>query len=146
MAILNCKDCKNEVSSEARRCPHCGRPLKRIITIGRLIVATICILLVGRVIQSQNEIKAAAAADEARYQDLMSRVGRRPANGIEEIYNQVAQDAVQQYRIAKRQGDAMQICTQAGLVAAGFLQAKNEKDYVHWKDVEKTDCEIAYSN
>lgn len=40
-----------------------------------------------------------------------------------------ATDAVTQYEIAKRQGDKMQICVQAGFVTAAFLQAKDEKNY-----------------
>lgn len=53
------------------------------------------------------------------------------------IENQVAEDAVKQYEIAKRQGDKIQIYTQASLVAAAYLQAKDEPNYIKWKEIEK---------
>ena len=46
----------------------------------------------------------------------------------------VAADAVDQYNIAVRQGDKK--CVQVGLVAAAYLQAKNESEYIDWKDIE----------
>lgn len=59
------------------------------------------------------------------------------------ITNQVANDAVSQYHIAKRQGDKMQVCVQAGMVSAAYLQAKDEANYTAWKDTEKADCAAA---
>lgn len=49
MALIPCKECGKEVSSKARTCPHCGRPLKRF-RIGRLIPAVIYIALVGFIV------------------------------------------------------------------------------------------------
>ena len=34
MALINCLDCSNKVSSEAEACPHCGRPIKKMASIG----------------------------------------------------------------------------------------------------------------
>jgi hypothetical protein len=59
------------------------------------------------------------------------------------IHNQVADDAVQQYEIAKRGGDKMQTCVQAGFVSAAYLQAKDEPNYNKWKATEKADCKAA---
>lgn len=59
------------------------------------------------------------------------------------IEEQVAQDTVDQYNIAKRQGDPIQICVQAGLVAAAYLQAEDEPNYNRWKAIEEEDCEAA---
>lgn len=59
------------------------------------------------------------------------------------IENKVASDAVDQYRIAEREGDKMQICAQAGMVAAAFLQAKNESEYDQWKATEHAKCKLA---
>jgi len=50
---------------------------------------------------------------------------------------------VAQYEIAERQGDKMQICVQAGLVSAAYLQAKNESSYRNWKYIENTACKQA---
>lgn len=58
-------------------------------------------------------------------------------------YDKVSSDMVAQYDIAKKQGDAMQTCVQAGMVSAAFLQAKDEVKYNEWKVIEKTDCKAA---
>ncbi len=56
------------------------------------------------------------------------------------LHNQVANDMIEQYEIAKRQGDHTQICVQAGLVTAAYLQAKNEQKFRAWKRIEKAEC------
>ena len=57
-----------------------------------------------------------------------------------DIRAKVANDAVAQYGIAKRQGDLMQTCVQAGFVSAAYLQARDETQYGQWKATEKEDC------
>jgi hypothetical protein len=57
--------------------------------------------------------------------------------------DQVARDMVAQYQIAARSGTAMDRCVQAGMVTAGFLQAKDEKNYSEWKTVQHRDCKAA---
>ncbi len=54
----------------------------------------------------------------------------------DKIENQVAEDAVKQYNIAKRQGDKMQTYVQCSLVATAYLQAKDETNYNIWKNRE----------
>lgn len=78
---------------------------------------------------------------------FISSMGNKPATSAasteQQVYDKVANDAVEQYQIATRQGDKMQICVQAGLVSAAYLQAKDEVRYNEWKDVEKVRCETA---
>ena len=62
---------------------------------------------------------------------------------MDKVHNKVADDMVAQYDIAKKQGDAMQTCVQAGMVSAAYLQAKDEAKYNEWKAIEKTDCKAA---
>jgi hypothetical protein len=50
---------------------------------------------------------------------------------------------VTEYGIAKRNGNSMDACVQAGFVAAAFLQAKDEASYRQWKDTETLDCKTA---
>ena len=57
-----------------------------------------------------------------------------------DVYQKVSRDAVDQYNIAKRQGDPIQVCVQAGLVSAAYLQEKNESSYQNWKSIQKSDC------
>lgn len=59
---------------------------------------------------------------------------------MQDIKDKVAADAVVQYGIAKRNGTAMDVCVQAGMVAAAYLQAQNEAQYQQWKQTEKADC------
>jgi hypothetical protein len=65
------------------------------------------------------------------------------ADRMERISQKVAADAVERYLIAKRQGDKLQTCVQAGMVSASFLQAKDEYEYTKWKAIEKADCRAA---
>jgi hypothetical protein len=67
---------------------------------------------------------------------------RGPA-GMDQVANQVANDSVKEYDIAARQGDKMQICVQAGMVSAAYLQAHDEPNYNKWKSIEKSDCVAA---
>ncbi|MBT2304812.1 hypothetical protein J7E70_30805 [Variovorax paradoxus] len=65
------------------------------------------------------------------------------AAAMDEIYRQVVDDTVTQYNMVKRQGGPIDICVHAGLVAAAYLQAKDEPGYATWKDRQKADCETA---
>ncbi|MGB6825967.1 hypothetical protein [Psychrobacter sp.] len=62
---------------------------------------------------------------------------------MDSTYDKVSEDMVTQYDIAKKQGDAMQTCVQAGMVSAAYLQAKDEAKYNEWKAIEKADCKAA---
>ena len=59
---------------------------------------------------------------------------------MNKIENQVAEDAIRQYEIAKRSGSAMDAYVQAGMVAAAFLQAEDEANYKKWKEIEKEEA------
>ena len=126
MALTKCKACGAEMSRKAEACPKCGHPNKEAgylsggQVIGALLVAGIALWwVVGGGFDSQ------VASDMAK------------------IEGQVATDAVDQYNIAKRQGDPIQICVQAGMVTAAYLQAKDEANYQTWKRAEAQDCERA---
>ena len=62
---------------------------------------------------------------------------------MDSTYDKVSSDMVAQYDIAKKQGDPIQTCVQAGMVSAAYLQAKDEAKYDEWKAIEKTDCKAA---
>lgn len=59
------------------------------------------------------------------------------------IEQQVAEDAVKQYDIAKRSGSAMDAYVHASLVAAAYLQAKDEPNYQKWKKIEAEEARRA---
>ncbi len=62
---------------------------------------------------------------------------------MQKINNKVVKDSIDQYNLAKKGGDRIEICVHAGMVAAACLQAKDEKKYLKWKEVEKADCKAA---
>lgn len=62
---------------------------------------------------------------------------------MDRIEDQVAQDAVNQYRMAERNGNPIDVCVHAGFVAAAYSQANDESNYRKWKRIEESDCREA---
>jgi hypothetical protein len=58
---------------------------------------------------------------------------QQASHDMSNIEKKVATDAVEEYRIAER----------SGLVAAAYIQAKDEENYRVWKRTERTDCDAA---
>lgn len=60
MALVQCKECKGEVSSSAKTCPHCGKKLKMgwfaKLLIG--VVALVAAFLIFGAMIPENEAKA----------------------------------------------------------------------------------------
>jgi hypothetical protein len=59
------------------------------------------------------------------------------------IHDQVAADAVEQYEIVSRDGSPIDKCVHAGMVAAAYVQAKDEPNYARWKNTENLVCASA---
>lgn len=57
-----------------------------------------------------------------------------------DIHQQVADDQIREYNIARQHGAAIDACVHAGMVAAAFLQAQKEGQYAQWKQTESADC------
>jgi hypothetical protein len=66
----------------------------------------------------------------------MSNIEEQSKEFVDHINNQVAEDAVKQYEIAERGGNAADTYVHAGIVAAAYLQAKDEANYQKWKQIE----------
>lgn len=124
--MIKCSGCGGEISPKATTCPQCGHPNEKAKNLsgGQVLLY---IALSGGFIW----FFAGGGLD------------REVAKEMRKIENQVAADAVNQYQIAKRQGDPMQICVQAGFVSAAYLQAKDEPNYQQWKSIESEDCRRA---
>jgi len=59
------------------------------------------------------------------------------------VEEDMLQQALAQYQIAWRSGDRVQSCAHAGIVAATYLQAKDEANYNQWLSIEKKECKAA---
>lgn len=125
MALTKCLECGSEMSSQAVKCPKCGKPnlnnsAQAVSAIGSLVVL--------------------GALGWFFFGGGWGNMTKSTLSGIQD---QVAQDSVAQYNIAAAQGDQMQKCVQAGIVAAAYLQAQDTSNYKMWKGLEKADCLVA---
>ena len=68
---------------------------------------------------------------------------QQASSNMSDINNKVASDAVTQYSMTKRSGSKVDVCVQAGLVVAAYLQAKDETNYKQWKSIQTADCAAA---
>lgn len=126
MTLTKCKACHAEMSRKAGACPKCGHPNKDASYLsGGQVIGTLLIACIGIWWFAGGGFDSQVASDMAKLED------------------QVAIDSVNQYNIAKRQGDPIQICVQAGMVTAAYLQAKDEANYQAWKRTEAQDCKRA---
>lgn len=82
------------------------------------------------------------APKEPSILDAFTRDGRERAWAyeVQRASDNLAADWVEKYQIARRQGDTVQTCAMAQLVATAYLQAKNEAKYNEWKSIEAADC------
>ena len=76
-------------------------------------------------------------AGAAAWYFLGGGVEKQAARDMDQIEVQVAEDAVRQYEIAKRNGTAIDASVAAGFVAAAYLQAEDEANYQRWKKIEE---------
>lgn len=121
--LVKCGGCEKDISPKAAACPTCGHPndkakhLSGANVLGALITLGVFIWWMA------------------------------PSGGskvmMDSVSDQVAKDAVQQYEMAQRSGDKIQICVHAGMVSAAYMQAKDEVNYQNWLRTEKRDCAAA---
>lgn len=120
--LVCCKGCDKEISKQAATCPGCGHPnTSKHLSGGTVFLVFLSVALFFWWLA--------------------------PSGGgsvvMDNIHEQVASDAIEQYEIAKRGGDTIQICVHAGMVAAAFMQAKDEGNYRSWLSRQNRDCEAA---
>jgi hypothetical protein len=134
MVNITCSNCGNGISSETSACAECGQPNKKTsqLSVGYVLVGLI--VGVGLIWWLSGSWRFSGGG-----------LGLEPyaAKEMQRIENKTAADAINQYGIAKRQGDPIQICKQAGFVSAAYLQAKDEPNYQRWEKIEKDDCSRA---
>ena len=115
-----------DVAASAKTCPHCG--VANPASAGANAAgAVLSVILIGAL----------------AWFFFGGGLDQQAAKGMDDIYAKVAQDAVDQYNIAARSGTAMDRCVHAGMVAAAYIQAKDNSSYAAWKQTEKVDCKAA---
>lgn len=124
MTLQACHECGAQVSSEAKTCPKCGvTPKNKATMLSQALGAMFAVGIVWYYFGGGLEKQA--------------------AKNMSSIEAQVATDAVKQYNIAKASGAPMDVCVQAGMVSAAYLQAKDDSNYAKWKQLEAADCSVA---
>jgi hypothetical protein len=65
------------------------------------------------------------------------------SKAIQPYQAQVANDFEEQYNQVKLHGTMIDRCVRAGLVAEGYLQAKDNVNFAKWADIKSADCKAA---
>ncbi len=126
MAMIPCKGCGEQISPKAAACPKCGHPNAQASHLsGGSVFLTLVVVGLGIWWMAGGGVEKQAQKE------------------LGKIEHQVAGDMVKQYEIAKRNGDLMQICVQAGMTTAAYLQANDEPNYQTWNKIQKVDCKKA---
>ncbi len=123
---IACDNCGNEISKKAPTCPKCGHPNKKASELSGGTTVMVLGLLGFGIWWLINDGDGLSVLDAG--------------TGMDSLYQEVIDDSLQQYVIAKKQGDPIQTCVQAGLVSASYLQAKDTVNYEKWKKIEVSDC------
>jgi MFS family permease len=143
-----CRNCGKYSTYNARFCTECGQGIESQITSAPITVS----------VPGQGNPHTTGNAIFIAFLILLCLMfliyavngtlqsGRIPDSFSTSIESKVAADAVEQYEIAKRNGNRIDVCVHAGLVKAAYLQAKDEVSYKRWVRTERTDCDEAGVN
>lgn len=74
MALITCKDCKKEFSSDSKRCPHCGAKKRPQVTVLSLIVIGIWLWWMHSLFSPSSVSPVPSAASETSPSGLASNV------------------------------------------------------------------------
>ena len=127
--MLSCPTCTMSVSSEATSCPQCGQPLEPPKPTKQ-----------SKNNQTAGGVGGLLAMALLAWFYFGGGLEQVVDHDMQKIEQQVAQDAIEQYEIAKRSGKPIDAYVHASLVAAAFLQAKDEANYQKWKSIEEREA------
>lgn len=126
-----CPFCAEEINSEAKICKHCWKNVNTEFSINKVIWIILFILFwVGIIFYISDD-----------WLNIFNT-----SKQLNNISRDVAIDFEEQYKIAKSWWDLIDICVNAWIVKAWYLQAKDEYSYNKWLEIEKEDCEKAWIN
>jgi hypothetical protein len=110
MAMANCKECKKEVSTEAKTCPHCGvaAPVKKkLSTVTKVFVGTF-FGLIAAVIMIPSNSPATKTAAQPQAQPQLTAPKQQPQPKEEEPTIEVKASALfEEYQSNEARADAI---------------------------------------
>lgn len=80
MSLVNCKECGNQVSTKAEKCPHCGAPAPvekqtKIGCIGTVIIVIVALIIIGGISDFVN--KAIEKREKRKAQEIEVQLERK---------------------------------------------------------------------
>lgn len=92
MALISCPNCGTHISEEAKKCPHCGKKLKKNkFVMPVIIVVLLIVVCVGAFFGWKQYQKVQEEKRQEQIENLLTQVDESYAkcdfNGIEECYN-----------------------------------------------------------
>jgi hypothetical protein len=114
----------------------------RVVAFGWMVGLVIALQMAGRPGSTTDSVSTSGSTAESSdgrtlSQTMTDAVVNPQMNALTD---KVARDFVDQYEISRTGGDKIEICVHAGMVAAAYLQAKNQDMYQNWKERERIDC------
>lgn len=145
MALIQCPNCFRETSDGVPDCIVCGKPLTKPAAKKYNPVVLVCVLIpiVVAIYFTADHMGLLADKPGGGMEKVLDSVTATPESIDKKIKNQVVEDCLKQYEIAKRSGTARDAYVHAGLVAAAYLQAHDEVNYKVWKEIERKDGLLA---
>ncbi|MFZ2996196.1 hypothetical protein [Sphingobium sp.] len=101
--------------------------------IGAALWLVVGVLLIGEQMRGHGGVQTS----------FRQEIDKQAQIDLANIKRQVADDAVEQYRMVGLSGSSMDRCVQAGMVSESFLQSQDHDEYRRWKIIEKNDCKSA---
>lgn len=128
MAVLRikCTVCNNLISKKASTCPQCGHPNKHADGLPLRKISFYLILMGGAFVLTAN-----------------GGMQKITDHNLDTINKKLAQSAVQQFNMTVKTGSIIDICVQASVVEAAYLQAKDETNYQEWHKLKALACKKA---
>lgn len=123
--LITCRACNNDISNAASICHNCGHLNKKS---NHLSISTVIFYLL--------------VASGVFYFQASGGLDAITASNLNQINQKVALDAAQQFNIAQKTASSPELCAQAGLVEAAFLQAKDAANYQKWQSIKKQHCKF----